>query len=137
MIKIMKKFMETDQITEIIIGASFEVMNELGAGFLEKVYENALLAELKEHNVFTEHQKEICVWYKNNIVGTYIADLVVENSVIIELKAVSKLDPIHSAQLINYLRASHFETGLLINFGNPRIEIRRLFNTVSSKKRRA
>ncbi|ORC34620.1 GxxExxY protein [Marispirochaeta aestuarii] len=126
--------METDQITELIIGASFEVMNELGAGFLEKVYENALLAELKEHSIFAEQQKEICVWYKNNRVGTYLADLVVENSVIVELKAVNKLDAVHSAQLINYLRASDFETGLLINFGNPRVEIKRLFNKISSRE---
>ena len=126
--------METDQITESIIGASYEVMNVLGSGFLEKVYENALVEELTMRHMLVVQQKELIVRYKHSIAGFYIADLLVEDEVIVELKVARKLDVIHSAQVINYLKASGFQVGLLINFGNPHIEVKRFFNNGHDKK---
>jgi len=118
----------TEDITEKIIGASYEVSNNLGFGFLEKVYENALYIELKQLGFKVEQQKPITVRYKNNIVGEYIADLFVENQVIVELKSTKSLNDIYKAQLLNYLKATNIKTGLLINFGTPRVEIKRVLN---------
>ena len=113
-------------ITEAVIGSAFDVANTLGCGFLEKVYENALAIELrrKGHNV--EQQKEVEVWYKGEIVGFYHADLMVDEKVVVELKAVAALERAHRAQCLNYLRATRVETGLVINFGRPRLEIQRV-----------
>ena len=112
------------EITEKIIGAVFNVYNTLGFGFIEKVYENALLIELKKKNLELELQKPIEVFYKGEVVGEYVADLIVEGKVIVEIKAVKKLNEIHKVQLINYLKATEIEIGLLINFGR-KIEIKR------------
>ena len=120
--------MEPNQITEAIIGAAYQVSNTLGAGFLEKVYENSLRHELVKKGLQVEQQLAIEVVYDGEVVGEYVADLVVENSVLVELKAVKSLDEIHAAQLINYLKATKFKLGLLINFGNPKVEIKRLRN---------
>lgn len=120
--------MELNDITEKIIGASYDVMNTLGSGFLEKVYENALKFELENKGLKVESQKPLNVYYKNHIVGEYFADLFVENSVIVELKSSNRLIEIHEAQLLNYLVASKKKIGLLINFGKPRIEIKRVMN---------
>ena len=119
--------MDIDKITEKIIGAAYTVANTLGFGFLEKVYENALLIELKKQGLNVKQQSNLPVYYDNQKVGDYYADLIVEDSVIIELKAVKDLAPEFSAQVINYLKAAKLETGLLINFGKPKIEIKRLF----------
>ncbi len=119
--------MEHQEITEVIIGSAFEVINTIGFGFLEKVYENSLRAELNLRGLHVEQQFPITVSYKESEVGFYIADLLVEDIVVVELKAVSALISVHSAQVINYLKATHCPTGLLINFGNPRLEIRRLY----------
>jgi len=119
--------MENEAVTETIIGSAFEVMNTLGFGFLEKVYENSLKEELLLRGLHVEQQHLLSVTYKGSEVGFYVADLLVERVVIVELKAVNMLIPIHSAQVINYLKAAHCPTGLLINFGNPRLEIRRLY----------
>lgn len=119
-------------ITEKIIGAAYEVYNHLGYGFLEKIYENALCLELTRQGLAVQQQCSLQVGYKGEIVGEYIADMVVENKVIIEIKAVNNLDKSHEAQLINYLKSTGIEVGLLINFG-PRIDIkRRIFNQCSS-----
>ncbi len=118
--------MNTDKITENIIGCAYAVSNELGAGFLEKVYENALLIELVKQGLHVEKQKPVAVTYSGQIVGEYIADLVVEESVIVELKAVKALDNVHQAQLLNYLKATGMNTGLLLNFGTPRLGIKRM-----------
>jgi len=120
--------MELNQITERIIGAAYEVSNTLGCGFLEKVYENALVKELKLSNIFVEQQKNISVFYKGENVGDYFADLFVEEEVLVELKAVKQLTEIHEAQLINYLKATNKKVGLLINFGTPKIQIKRFVN---------
>lgn len=113
-------------VTEKVLGASFKVLNTLGAGFLEKVYENALSIELRRNGLSVENQKVIRISYEGTIVGEYQADLVVNGKVIIECKAASNLDPVHEAQLINYLKASGIHVGLLINFGRPKLQYRRL-----------
>jgi GxxExxY protein len=108
------KYKET---TDIIIKSFYEVYNELGNGFLESVYENALYMVLQEHGLHVEKQKEISVFFRGAIIGDFKADLIVEEKVIIELKAVRALDPAHEAQVINYLKATNIEVGLLLNFG--------------------
>jgi len=118
--------MNTDKITEKIIGGAYTVSNELGAGFLEKVYENALYIELSEQGIQVEKQSPIVVTYHGQIVGEYVADLVVEGSVIVELKALKAFDTIHQAQLLNYLKATGIHTGLLLNFGTSRLGIKRM-----------
>jgi len=117
--------MELEEITYKINGAVFEVNRELGPGFLEKVYENALLIELRERGLTVESQVPITVCYKGRSVGDYYADIVVENQVLIELKAVEFISKTHEAQLLNYLKATGFEIGLLINFTHPQAEIKR------------
>ena len=113
-------------VTESVIGAAYRVVNELGCGFLEKVYENALAVELRRANHEVEQQKQVEVWYKGEMVGLYQSDLIVDNSVVVELKAVPNLDRIHRAQCLNYLRATKMETRLVLNFGRPRLEIQRV-----------
>ena len=114
-----------NEITYIINGAVFEVNKVLGAGFLEKVYENALLIELRKRSLKAESQVPIQIKYKGNIVGDYFSDIVVEGQVILELKAIEQLQKIHEAQLLNYLKATGFKIGLLINFKYPKAEIKR------------
>ncbi|MDP1658546.1 MAG: GxxExxY protein [Methylotenera sp.] len=118
--------LETNSICEKIIGCAYNVANVLGTGFLEKVYENALCLELTQIGMTVTQQKAIQVKYKNVIVGDYISDILVNNSVIIELKAQKNLDDAYQAQCINYLKATHLNVCLLINFGKPRIEIKRI-----------
>ena len=117
-----------EDITEKIIGAAYKVANTLGAGFLEKVYENALAIELKKSGLSVKQQYSLPVYYEDELVGNYFADLLVEDSVIVELKAVRELVSEFSAQVINYLKAARINTSLLINFGKPKIEIKRLYN---------
>ncbi|MBW1911533.1 MAG: GxxExxY protein [Deltaproteobacteria bacterium] len=118
--------MDLNDITYKINGAVFEVIRILGAGFLEKVYEAALLIELRKRGLQAESQVPIQIQYKGQIVGDYIADIVVENQVILELKAVEQLQKIHEAQLINYLKATGMNVGILINFTHPKAEIKRM-----------
>jgi len=118
--------MDINDITYAINGAVFEVNKVLGPGFLEKVYENALLLELRTRGLKVESQAPIKVHYKGNVVGEYIADILVENRVIIEIKTVENLDRIHEAQLLNYLKAAGIQVGLLVNFKNPKADIKRL-----------
>ena len=117
-----------DRVTEQIIGCAFQVANGLGSGFLEKVYENALVIELLRAGLRIEQQKSIPVLYRKQVVGDYIADLLVENSELVELKATKLLDEIHMAQCLNYLRAANLRLCLLINFGRPKIEVKRIIN---------
>lgn len=116
-------------LTRSIIGCAFEVINELGDGFLESVYENALMVALEEAGLSVESQKAIDVNFRGRVIGNFYADLIVEDKVIVELKAVSSLAPEHSAQVINYLNATGFRVGLLINFGNPKLQYKRLTRT--------
>ena len=118
--------MDINELTYAINGAIFEVNKILGPGFLEKVYENALLIELKNRGIKAESQAPIKVTYKDALVGDYIADLLVEDRVIVELKTVEKLEKIHEAQLLNYLKATGKRVGLLVNFKNKKADIKRL-----------
>lgn len=122
------------ELTEKIIKACYEVANELGAGFLESVYLNALLIVLRQMGLKAFSQFRIKVEFRGQIIGEFIADILVEDKVIIELKAVSSLAPEHSAQVINYLKATDMETGLLVNFGRPRIEVRHLYHPRLNKQ---
>jgi GxxExxY protein len=117
--------MNTDDLTYKIRGAIFEVNSVLGHGFLEKIYENALMVELKKKKVKAENQVPINVKYKGEVVGEYFADIVVENQVIIELKSIDSLQKVHEAQLLNYLKATGSKIGLLVNFTHPKAEIKR------------
>lgn len=105
------------EITEKIIKSFYTVFNSLGYGFLEKVYENAMYFELKKYGLFVEKQKRIQVFYENELVGDYFADLIVNEKVIVELKAAESLCIEHEFQLVNYLKATNIEIGLLLNFG--------------------
>ena len=122
--------MDINEITYIINGAVFEVNRVLGPGFLEKVYENALLIELKKRGLAVESQVPIKVLYKGEPAGEYIADILVEGKVIIELKAIDKLDKIHEAQIMNYLKATGIPVGLLVNFKHSKAEIKRIVFTL-------
>jgi GxxExxY protein len=113
-------------LTERIIGAGFEVSNTLGTGFLEKIYENALARELRLRGLSVAQQNGASVYYKDFDVGTYVTDLIVEDTVIVELKAVQALNEFHTAQCVNYLRATGKSTCLLMNFAKPRLEYRRI-----------
>jgi len=109
-----------------IVGAAFEVHNELGHGFLENVYEHALLVELARQGLRVDAQKQLKVNYKGAIVGDFVADLVVEDKVIVELKAEARYDSQHEAQLLNYLKATGLKVGVLINFGRTKCEFKRM-----------
>ena len=116
-----------DELSYSIIGGCYEVYKELGYGFLEKVYENALVYELKNKGFEVEIQKEIKVNYKGICIGNYIADIIVNNKIILELKSIEKLNVIHEVQLVNYLKATGIEIGLLINFNPNKVEIKRKY----------
>ncbi|HAB51615.1 MAG: GxxExxY protein [Ignavibacteria bacterium RIFOXYB2_FULL_35_12] len=122
----MEEYLYQD-LTSQIISCFYKVYNKLGFGFLEKVYENALLIELTKNELKIGRQKPINVYYDNKLVGEYFADLIVEDKVIIELKAAETLIEEHELQLINYLKATNIEVGLLLNFGRkPEIK-RKIF----------
>ncbi|MCX5816428.1 MAG: GxxExxY protein [Proteobacteria bacterium] len=122
--------MDINDITYIINGAVFEVNRVLGPGFLEKVYENALLIELRKQGLKADAQVPVNVFYKDEPAGEYVADLLVENKVIVELKTVERIDKIHEAQLINYLKATGIQAGLLVNFKHAKAEIKRIVFTL-------
>ena len=114
-------------LTRIIIGCAFDVLNELGPGFLESVYEKAMAIAVSEAGLRVRTQAPIEVLFRGQVVGEFYADLLIDDKVIVELKAVpSPLAPIHEAQLINYLNATGVPVGLLMNFGQPKLQYRRL-----------
>ena len=117
-----------NSLTEQIIGCAYAVGNTLGYGFLEKVYENAIAHELVKGGLDVSRQQPIKVYYDGVDVGDYFADFVVEDEVILELKAVKNIDSIHLAQCLNYLKATEKKLGLLINFGHNRVEVKRVVN---------
>ena len=106
------------ELTHLIIKSFYEVYNELGGGFLKSVYENAMTLVLQQQGLQVETQKEIAVYFRGNLIGNFRADMVVEGKVLLELKAVRCLERVHEAQLLNYLKATTIEVGLLMNFGN-------------------
>ena len=113
------------ELTQVIIGTFFDVYNELGHGFLESVYEKAPAIALSERGLSVQTQIQIPVWFRGREVGHFMADMLVEKNVLLELKAARGLDSSHEAQLLNYLRATEVEVGLLLNFG-PKPEFKRL-----------
>jgi GxxExxY protein len=122
------------ELTKSIIGIFYDVYNEMGHGFLEKVYQNAMIVELQSRGFEIESQKRINVYYKRTIVGEYIPDIIVNNSVIVELKCEEYINESHQAQLINYLKSTECEVGLLLNFGNDPQFLRKIY-TNDIKKR--
>ncbi|MGA2030959.1 MAG: GxxExxY protein [Thermoguttaceae bacterium] len=115
-----------NELSEKVLGCAFKVANALGAGFLEKVYENALAHELGKAGLAAEQQHGIAVHYDGVVVGEFAADLLVEGGLLVELKAVKAFDDVHMAQCLNYLKATGLTLCLLINFGAPRLEIKRV-----------
>ena len=115
------------EITRLIIKAYYNVYNTLGYGFLEKVYENSMLIELQDFGLYTSKQHPINVYYNKRIVGEYYADIIVNEKVIVELKAAEHLIGAHEAQLLNYLKATNVEVGLLLNFGKQPQYKRKIF----------
>ena len=117
--------MEFEEITEKIIGCAFTVYNKMGSGYLESVYERCMLIELKKAGLQTEPQKQIQVFYDDQIVCDFIADMIIEDCIIVELKVVRQLLKIHEVQLVNYLVSTGKDIGLLINFGSEKVQIKR------------
>jgi len=124
--KSIRQKLEPNQITEKIISCAYKIGNTLGCGFLEKVYENALAHELRKLGLNVKQQEEIKVFYDSVEVGYYEADLLIEDLILVELKAVREINDIYMAQCLNYLKATKLKICLLINFGNPRVEIKRI-----------
>ena len=122
--------MQFEKLTAEILGACFEVSNELGSGFLESVYEKAFLVALRDRGLSAESQIPVSVMFREQNVGSFFADILVEGTVLLELKAVKSLTPEHSAQVLNYLKATGLEVALLVNFGKPKLEYRRFNNYV-------
>ena len=124
--------MEFENITEDIIGCAYKVYNTMGFGFLESVYEECLLIELRKAGLKSENQKPITVHYEDEVVGNFIADIFVEDSIILELKSVKTLAKAHEVQLVNYLVATGKNVGLLINFGQEKVEVKRKVRVLSN-----
>ncbi len=116
------------EITEKIIGAFYDVYNALGYGFLEKVYENALAIELRTRGFAVVQQKPARIHYRQQLIGEYLADMVINNLILLELKAARAIAPTHEAQLLNYLKATPYEVGLLLNFGPHPKHVRKVFS---------
>ena len=117
--------MEHEKITETIIGCAYRVYNKMCFGFLESVYEKCLLIEMRKAGLDTETQKPITVYYDGEVVGEFVADMIVNDSIIIELKSVRRIIKAHEIQLVNYLVATGKPVGLILNFGESKVEIKR------------
>ncbi|NOY40282.1 MAG: GxxExxY protein [Planctomycetes bacterium] len=117
--------MQYQELTEKIIGCAYRVHNAMGFGFLESVYEKCLLIELRKLGLEAESQKPLTVHYENNVVGQFVADVVVEDAVIVELKSVRQIAISHEVQLVNYLVATGKPVGLLLNFAEKKVEVKR------------
>ena len=126
-IKLMREN-EYNELSEKIIGCAYAVANILGSGFLEKVYENALCIELNKAGLIAEQQVPMKVYYDCICVGDYFVDILVEHEIVIELKSVRKIEGVHLAQMLNYLKGMQKKLGLIINFSRPKVEIRRIVN---------
>jgi GxxExxY protein len=122
------------ELSEKIIAAAYAVHNQLGCGFVEKVYKNSLALELEEMGVKCSCEVPLQVTYRGKVVGEYCADVIVEDKIVVEVKAVSRLDPVHEVQLVNYLKATGLSVGLLINFGRSVEVKRRVFDAAFAGK---
>lgn len=120
------------ELTEKIIGCAYQVYNKMGYGFWESVYEKCLLIELRKAGLVAEAQKEITVHYDGEVVGVFAADVLVENSIVLELKSIRRIAKSHEVQLVNYLVATGKDVGLLINFGEQKVEVKRKVRELSS-----
>lgn len=121
--------MELESLIKKVIQCVYNVRLQLSSGFLETVYQKALLIELSKQNIQAETEVPVDVYYDDSVVGEYRADIVVEKKIILEIKAIQHLLPVHEAQLVNYLTATKIDCGLLINFGGERLEIKRKYRT--------
>jgi len=128
--------MELNEITEKVIGCIYKVSNTLGGGFVEKVYQNATALEIGKSGLLVQQQFPIAVKYDSVVVGEFLADLLVEKTVLVELKAVKLLEEVHVAQCLNYLRVTNLPVCLLINFYRPKVEIRRIIPNDAWRSRR-
>ncbi len=124
--------MEFENLTEKIIGCAYQVYNKMGYGFLESVYEKCMLIELRKAGLKSEYQKPITVQYDREVVGQFVADIFVEGTIIIELKSVKTIAKAHEVQLVNYLVATGKDVGLLINFGEQKVEVKRKVRVLSN-----
>ena len=131
----LEKGLKYADTTGTILGCAFAVINELGVGFLESVYEKAMVVALEQAGLVEKSQYPIKVMFRGKCVGDFYADILVEDKVVLELKAVKALTPEYQAQIINYLNATGIEVGLLINFGNPTLEYKRLTRSKDFKHR--
>ncbi len=120
--------MINEKLTQSIISAAYQVHNTLGEGFLEKCYREAMKIECKNLNIEAESEVPLKVYYQNILIGNFYADLIVENKVLLELKAVKEIIPAHTAQLLHYLKATRIRVGLIINFGSQKLQIKRMVN---------
>ena len=118
--------MQHEGVTKKVIGVCFEVINELGGEVLESVYQKALVLALRQAGLQAVEQERLEVIFRGENVGVFYADLIVDSKVLVEVKAVQALRPEHQAQVINYLKATGFDVGLLVNFGKPKLEVKRL-----------
>ena len=120
--------MEFDDLVKRVVSICYDVHGELGCGFVEKVYENSLLSALDEAGFIARAQQGIEAKFRGQVVGEFYVDIIVEETLFIELKAVSSIESVHKAQLLNYLKSSGKESGLLVNFGTMKLEVNRLYN---------
>ena len=124
---------QRDPLTRQIIGEAMYVHRVLGHGFLESIYHNALLLRLRKIGISIQSQASLAVYFEDEMIGNFLADLIFENRIIVELKAVSALTSVHEVQLVNYLTATKIDFGLLLNFGAPSLQFKRKFRTPSAK----
>ena len=125
--------MEHQELTEKIIGCAYTVFNKMGFGFLESVYEKCMLIELRKAGLKAESQRPITVFYEGEPVGDFMMDIFVEDRVIVELKSVRRIINAHEVQLVNYLTATNVDVGLLINFSEQKVEVKRKIRTLPEK----
>jgi len=125
--------MEYKELTEKIIGCAYAVYNKMGYGFLENVYERCMLIELREQGIKAESQKSIAVYYNDELVGEFVPDLIVDDKIIVELKSVAKIVKAHEMQLVNYLSGTKMPVGLIINFSESRVEVKRKVKDLQNK----
>ena len=126
--------MEKEDVTHKVIGCAYQVYNNLGFGFLESVYRKAMVIEIEASGLRVHQESPLKVLYRDQVVGDYFADLLVEDELIVELKSVEWLGKVHEAQLVNYLVATGIEVGLLINFGSTGVDVKRKYRTPKGKQ---
>ncbi len=126
--------MEKEDVTHKVIGCAYQVYNNLGFGFLESVYRKAMVIEIEASGLRVQQESPLKVLYRDQIVGDFFTDLLVEDELIVELKSVERLGKVHEAQLVNYLVATGIEVGLLINFGSTGVDVKRKYRTAKGKQ---